>query len=114
MDSMFGAISILILCCGVYSLYAWAKMKKDGHINEVLLLGKNFTERDCKDKSAYMQKAVPAVLVLGVITTLYGAIDAIHFYVTPVRILDLIAMAVFFVVLIWFMVYTTKLKNKYF
>ncbi|MBU3876064.1 hypothetical protein HGO97_009600 [Faecalicatena sp. AGMB00832] len=114
MDSMFGAISILILCCGIYCLYAYLKMKKDGHINEVLLLGKNFSEHNCKDKKAYMEKAVPAVLIFGIVTTLYGAIDAIHFYVTPIQILDYIAMAVFFVALVWFMVYTTKLKNKYF
>lgn len=114
MDSMFGAISIIILGCGIYSLYAYLQMKKDGHINEVLLLGKNYTERMCKDKEAYMQKAVPAVLILGIVCTIYGAIDAIHFFVTPIKMLDLIAMAVFFVVLVWFMVYTTKLKNKYF
>lgn len=114
MDSMFGAISILILGCGIYGLYAYLKMKKDGHINEVLLLGKNYTERMCKDKEAYMQKAVPAVLIFGIISTLYGAIDAIHFFVMPIQILDWIAMAVFLIMLFWFMVYTTKLRNKYF
>lgn len=114
MDDMFGAISILILCCGIYCLYAYFKMKKDGHINEVLLLGKNFTENQCKDKDAYMKKAVPAVLIFGIMTTLYGVIDAIHFYVTPIKTIDMVAMAVFFVVLVWFMVTTTKLKNKYF
>ncbi len=114
MNEMFGAISVLIFGCGVYCLYAYFKMKKDGHINEILLLGKGFAEYNCKDKEAYMQKAVPAVLIFGIITVLYGAIDVIHFYVTPIQMLDLIAMGVFFVALIWFMVYTTKLKNKYF
>lgn len=111
---MFGAISILIFGCGIYCLYAYVKMKKDGHINDVLLLGKNFSEHNCKDKEAYMKKAVPAVLIFGIVTTLYGVIDAVHFYVTPIQTLDWIAMAVFFIVLIWFMVYTTKLKSKYF
>lgn len=114
MDGMFGIISIIILCCGVYCLYAWMKMKKDGHINEVLLLGKNYSEKDCKNKAAYMQKAVPAVLVFGILTTLYGIIDVIHSYVTRINLLDTIAMVVFFLAIVWFMVYTTKLKNKYF
>lgn len=114
MDSMFGAISLMILGGGIYSLYAYITMKKEGHINEVLLLGKGFTEYMCKDKKAYMEKALPAVLIFGVVTTLYGAVDAIHYFVTPIFILDMIAMAAFVVVLIWFMVYTTKLKKKYF
>ena len=43
MEDMFGALSLLIFGCGIYGLYAYVKMKKDGHINEILLLGKGIT-----------------------------------------------------------------------
>ncbi|CUX42712.1 hypothetical protein BN3456_02270 [Clostridium sp. C105KSO13] len=114
MEDMFGAISILILGAGVYIIYAYIKMKQTGHINEVLLLGKGFTEQMCKDKKAFNQKAIPAVLILGIVTIFYGAVDAVHYFLAPITVLDLIAMAAFVVVLVWYMVYTTKLKKQYF
>ncbi|WP_122643299.1 hypothetical protein [Luxibacter massiliensis] len=114
MNSMFGVISIMVLCCGIYGLYAYFKMRKDGRINEVLLLGKGYTENQCKDKAAFLQKAMPAVLVFGIITTLYGVIDTVNYYVTPITYIDFGAMIVFLIMLAWFMAYTTKLKNKYF
>jgi hypothetical protein len=114
MDNMFGAISILILGCGIYSLYAYVTMKQSGHINEILLLGKSYTEQMCKDKEAFNRKALPAVLIFGIVTSIYGAIDAVHYYVTPMVIPDMIAMVAFVVVLIWYMVYTAKLKKEFF
>ena len=113
-DSFFGFVSIIVLGCGLYALYAYIKMKKDGHINETLLLGKNQMEYQCKDKDAFMKKASPAVLLFGVVSTLYGVVDLIHYYVTKIKILDTIAMIAFFVVLIWFMVYTAQLRKKFF
>ena len=114
MDNTFGIFSFLFLGCGIYALYAWAKMKKDGHINETLLLGKNYFEYNCKDREGFLKKAEPAVLVFGIISVLYGIIDLIHYYVFPIQILDVIAMIAFLCCIIWFMVYTTKLKREYF
>lgn len=113
-DSIFGFVSIIILGCGVYSLYAYIKMKQDGHINETLLLGKGYMEYQCKDKEAFMKKAMPAVLLFGIVSTVYGIIDTIHFYFRPMGIVDMIAMVVFLIVLVGYMVYTSKLKKQYF
>ena len=66
MEDMFGALSLLIFGCGIYGLYAYVKMKKDGHINEILLLGKGLTEQRCSTKEEFMQKALPAGLVFGI------------------------------------------------
>ena len=114
MDNVFGAFSILFLGCGIYGFYAWIKMKKTGEINETLLLGRNYSEYDCKDKAGYLTKALPAVLVFAITATLYGLIDMIHYYVTPMQTADTIAMVVFLVVIIWFMLYTSKLRKIYF
>ena len=35
MNSVFGFIGILAVGCGIYCLYAYFNMKKDGHINEI-------------------------------------------------------------------------------
>ncbi len=114
MGDVFGFVSLIVLGCGLYTLYAFVKMKKTGEINETLLLGNAYTAKKCKDKQSFLKKALPAVLVFGVITTAYGVIDLIHYYVTPLGILDIIAMILFFVVIIGFLVYTTKLKKEYF
>ena len=113
-DSFFGFVSIIVLGCGFYALYAYVKMKKDGHINETLLLGKNQMEYQCKDKEAFMKKSLPAVLIFGVVSTLYGVIDLIHYYVVRIKVLDMIAMIVFFVALLWFVLYTAQLRKKFF
>ncbi|MCU6746519.1 MULTISPECIES: hypothetical protein [Lachnospiraceae] len=114
MDDFFGIISVIVFGCGIYGFYAYFQMKRDGHINETLLLGKSYTEQMCKDKESYMKKALPAVLIFAVVATIYGAIDMFHYFVQPIMLIDVIGMVAFFIMLIWFMVYTTKLKNKYF
>ncbi len=114
MDSVFGFIGILAVGCGIYCLYAYFQMKKDGHINETILLGKSYSERMCKDKDAYLKKALPAVLGFGIVSILYGGIDCIHWYVKPMEMADTVGGIVFMAALIIFAVYTMKLKKKYF
>ena len=80
MNSVFGFIGILAVGCGIYCLYAYFNMKKDGHINETILLGKSYSEKMCKDKEAYLKKALPAVLGFGIVSILYGIVDCIHWY----------------------------------
>ena len=63
-------------------------MKKDGHINETILLGKSYSEKMCKDKEAYLKKALPAVLGFGIVSILYGIVDCIHWYVNPMEMVD--------------------------
>ena len=113
-ENVFGFVSIMAFGCGIYGLYAYIQMRRNGSINETLLLGKKYSEYMCRDKAAFVKKALPAVLVFGIVATVYGVIDMIHCFVTPIPVLDYTGLAVFFGVLVWYMVYTTKLKNKYF
>ena len=112
--NVFGFVSILVFGCGLYGLYAYIMMKKDGHINETLLLGKSYMEHMCQNREEFVKKSLPAVLIFGIAATVYGAIDMIHWFVTPIPVLDYIGLAVFLVILVWYMVYTSKLKKQYF
>lgn len=112
--NVFGFVSMIVLFCGVYGFYAYFKMRKTGHINETILLGKGYSEYKCKDKEGFLKKALPAVLAFAVVSAGYGIIDVIHCYVKPLGIFDTIAGVVFMAVLIWYMAYTTKLKKQYF
>ena len=114
MANIFGVFSLLFLSCGLYGLYAFFKMKKDGHINETLLLGRNFVESQCKDKDEFIRKSSPAVLIFAIAGIGYGVIDLIHYYVKPMATVDNIAMAAFLIVIIGFMAYTSKLRKEYF
>lgn len=114
MDSIWGVVGIFVIFCGLYALYSFVKMKMSGEIQATLILGKECTEDRCRDKEAFVKKVSPAVLVFGLVTTVYGIVDLIHCYVMPMAIVDTCGMAIFFIVLIWFAVYTTRLKKEYF
>lgn len=114
MNSVWGIIGIIVLICGVYALYAFIKMKTTGEINASLLLGKEYTYKKCKNKDAYVKKAGPALLVFGIVSLAYGIIDVVHCYVQPMTVVDTVGMIVFFIVLVAFAVYTTRLKKEYF
>ena len=108
MNSVFGFIGILAVGCGIYCLYAYFNMKKDGHINETILLGKSYSEKMCKDKEAYLKKALPAVLGFGIVSILYGIVDCIHWYVNPMEMVDTVGGILFMAALVVFAVYTMQ------
>ena len=103
MDDYNQFLSVLVLAAGVYIVYEYVKMLKTGHISEILLLGKGTPESRCKDREAYTKRAYPAVLVLAIVTMAYGIIDFLNFFVV-----------IFLIVLFGYMIYTSKLKKKYF
>lgn len=113
-DSIWGFIGIVVFACGIYALYSYIKMKKDGEINASILLGKDYMYKKCKNKEEYIHKAGPALLAFGMVSLIYGALDIIHCYVYQMAVVDTVGMIIFFIVLVWFAVYTAKLKNKYF
>lgn len=114
MDSIWGFIGIVVFACGVYAVYSFIKMRATGEINASLLLGKDSMYKTCKNKEEYIQKAGPALLIFGIAAVAYGALDIVHCYVYPMTVADTVGMVVFFIVLVWFAVYTAKLKREYY
>lgn len=113
-NSMWGIIGIIVCACGVYALYWFYKMKTTGDINATILLGKDFMYKKCKNKDEYIRKVSPALLGLGIVALAYGVLDVIHCYAYPMPVADTVGMVIFFIVLVAFAVYTTKLKREYF
>ena len=118
MNNIFDFISLMFLGCGLYCLYGWYKMKISGEINEVLLLGKHANAGKCKDKKAYLSKVMPAVLIFGIVTTIYGGVDALNLFVfdrdPTVTIIDNILMGIFGITFIWYIIYTSRLRKQFF
>lgn len=114
MDNYNQFLSVLVLAAGVYIVYEYVKMLKTGHISEILLLGKGTPESRCKDREAYTKRAYPAVLVLAIVTMAYGIVDFLNFFVVSMAMVDLVFLVIFLIVLFGYMIYTSKLKKKYF
>lgn len=114
MEEMFGFLSVMVIGCGLYSFYAYFQMKKGGPINEALLLGRSYEEYKCKDKVGFLKEALPAVLVFACSAVVYGVVDFIHCYIQPLGFADTAGLILFLAVLVWYLVYTSKLKKRYF
>ena len=118
MDGIMGIISLIILGSGIYVLYAWYNMKVSREISETLLLGKGYEMKRCKDKEAFIRKTSPAVLFLGIIVTICGAIISLRHYVMEdnelIIFLDPIMSIVVVIAIIVYGIYTGKQKKKYF
>lgn len=113
-DSIWGVVGIIVFACGIYAIYSAIKMKTSGDINVSLLLGKDYMYKTCKNKEVYIQKAGPALIIFGLVAAAYGAIDVIHCFVYPMGVIDMAGMVVFFIVLVWFAAYTSKLRRQYY
>lgn len=113
-NSVFGILSVVVFGAGIYAFYAWFKMKMRGAISDSVLLGKSYTEQKCKDKDAFIRQVSPAYLLFGAVSVVYGIVDFIHCYVTPLGLADTLGMVIFLLILFWFMFYTSKLKRQYF
>ena len=107
-------ISVFVLGCGLYCLYAAYMMKKDGTINQTILLGKDMNVNKCKDKEAYIKSVTPKVIGLGIAATLSGASDLINLYIIPIEAATYVFLVLFVVVLFWYAVGTSKAAKKYF
>lgn len=114
MNSIWGFIGIIVLACGIYAVYSFIKMKSTGEINASLLLGKDYVYKKCRNKDEYIHRAGPALLIFGIVSSVYGILDIIHCYVYSMPAADTAGMVIFFIVLVWFAVYTSKLKREYF
>ena len=72
MESIFGLFG---LGCGLYCLYGYYLLKFKGEICSSILLPKDVNPKKCKDFRGYCNEAQWPLLILGVIGTLYGAVD---------------------------------------
>jgi hypothetical protein len=118
MEGIMGIISLIILGAGLFVLYSWYNMAFNGVISESLFLGKQYDVNKIKDKDGFIKKASPVSLCLGIVTTICGTIASLRHYMFPdnelLAFLDPISNVIVFAAIIWFGIYTRKLKNKYF
>lgn len=107
MDLYFNLISIV---AGVYSLYTWWKLKKEGKLfASQLLIPKDSGPEDCLDEAGYVAFIRPWLLVAGLILAVVGIVCLLDSYVGLVEnsfTLDqvgnlLCIVAVFGYIIVW-------------
>lgn len=111
MESIFGLFGV---GCGLYCLYGYYLLKFKGEICSTILLPKDVSPKKCKDFRGYCNEAQWPLLILGVIATLYGAVDLYNVYVGGMDTLFLVMMALLFVALVFYVIRIRKINQKYF
>ena len=74
MDAMDLYFNLVGLAAGIYCLYTWFKLKKEGKLfSSQLLVPKDAKPEDCVDEEAYLRLMSPCLLLSGLIWGLSGA-----------------------------------------
>ncbi len=111
MEMLFG---IFAVGCGLYCLYGFYMARFKKQVAGKILLPKDIDMKKCKDLEGYCRETSFPLLLLGVVTTLYGASDIYNTEVGGADILFFTMMAVLFVTLIVFVIMVRKSNKKYF
>lgn len=111
MEMFFGLFAV---GCGIYCLYGYyiARFKKQAAGK--ILLPRDVDVKNCKDLEGYCRETSRPLLVLGVVTTLYGASDIYNTKAGGAGTLFLIMMSALFITLTAFVVKVRKINKKYF
>lgn len=111
----FSIIDLIVLGCGIYSLYTVYEMKKTGEIKTGWLISNQIDIKSCNDKAGYIDYISSRTIILGIIIIIYGAIGSINSFVVELpSFLIYGSMIVFFICLIWFAISSSKANKIYF
>ncbi len=110
-DKFWGWFAIVL---GVYCLYGYYMLRFKQEINKTILLPRDTTVKQCKDIQSYCKEAQVPLLVLGIVTILYGAADLYTVYMNGTKMISIGMMAVEVVVLILYAARIKKVNDKYF
>ncbi len=125
MDQYSLLLDLIVVAAGIYLLYTWFRLKKEGKLFEnQLLVPKDSKITDCLDEEGFIAYFQPKLLILGVICTVIGAICAVEgqtgffsgLFPTVEKmpvIINLGGNGISFAVLVWYMVCWTKARKEY-
>lgn len=109
-----GLLGLFALGCGLYCLYGVYMLRFKNEINRSVLLPKDVNVKKCKDVKGYCKEAQPPLLLLGIVTTVYGGIDLYNTYVGGADKLFIIMLILLIPALIIYAVMIKKINEKYF
>lgn len=109
MDGMWSIMDVIFVVAGLYVIYGWFVMVKNGEIKTEILMNKDVNLRKCKDLEGYKKFIAPKMLSFGIACLVLGGVGLLNTYVVSIpSIIYIICMVLFMVVLVWF---ATQMKK---
>lgn len=113
-SSIWGILGIIVLGCGLYGLRGFSEIKRGGKPSLSMLMGQEYETAKAEIREEFLQKSAPVLLVFSLAATVYGVVDFVHCFVYSMPMADMAASVIFFVALIVFVLFTSKMRRKYF
>ena len=95
-------LNVVVLAYGIYTLITWYQMKQTGEINKRLLTRNRLMGRPCRDKQAFYDAVLQPTMIMGIVTTVVGALSIITTILRAGRYATLAADIVFLAVAVWY------------
>ncbi len=95
-------LNAVVLAYGVYTLITWYQMKKTGEVNKRLLARNRLLGRPCRDKQAFYERVLQPTMIMGIVTTIVGALSILTTVLRAGRYATLVADLVFLGVAVWY------------
>ena len=107
--------NIITLGCGVYCLYVWFQLRRQGlNMPKCPLVPTDQTPSECLDPEAYVAYMLPKTLVLGIVVLLTSVLGLMTGTVLPYTMwLQLVVILLPLAVLVWFCICFTKARKEY-
>ena len=111
--STLNFFDIIVFGCGLYMVINGIQMKVSGKINTGLVLARNTSPDNIKDKEGFIAFMWSKLVVIGAVCALSGVVNIWLSRVEEAGIAELIINALFFVILIIYGVVVTKAQKKF-
>jgi len=114
-DSFLLIFDYISLACGVYCLYVYMKLRLTKHLfKNSILLPSGKEPKDCLDEEAFVAYMRPKLLVLGIVTFLFGVLCLVDEKFNIYNLLvNEILTGISFLTVVWFGVCSSKANKRY-
>lgn len=106
-------LDMIIVACGVYLIYGAVILKTRGEITPNIMLPKNVTPEQVKDKEGFKNAICLKLFVLGIATVIVGLVIVINDVFLQMMIINAIAYGVFAAALLWYGFALKKAHKEY-
>lgn len=101
-------MDLIFVGAGLYIFYSCYLMKTTGEIKKELLMNKEVNLKKCRDLEGYKVFILPKLLIFGIACFLDGIAGLVNTYVQPLGTVYYVVSAVFFAVLVWYVMQSRK------
>ncbi len=108
-----GLINGILVGCGLYMAYMAYLMKAKGELKAGWLVSKNIDLSKSKDLPGYIKYMFGRTIFFAICTTAYGLLGMYDMYVSSLENVIMLAMLVFFALLLWFAYESVNASKKY-